>query len=459
MPDSSQSTIEWEEIRTKYFALIFPADSRAIAEMMYSSFGLSLDQQYALLKEIFETELILPINLRIYPTVEDYLKLNPKAPQIGIEDTHSHVGFREIALIYETISDNYAGWLVSSVSAIRFELGILFAEQVTDLKAPPGLLAGVGGYMLNPITHRDEFLSTIPPQFNLTRPANSLQEIWEDEASFTNPLLRLQALSIVAYLVDEFSWPEFLGLLQGLSGPDSFSEVVSSHYQIDFSVLQRNWTQYYPSFWTDRWQYNVLYNYDLTAYETALKQGAYSSLEKNLKELLPFLVKTGQFKQIETVSKLLENARKGQLAGSTALQARQVLIAGEYEEAIQLANSALEQFANLGDARRKDEIEAYRSRAEEILELRQQADSLSDRALLLSNPADAVTELSQLEARLTSLEDVEGSQKIEITLNQINEMQTRRQNLYYLFIVVIGLILVGLRIWLFYRRKPVEASL
>ena len=40
---------------------------------------------------------------------------------------------------------------------------------------------------------------------------------------------------------------------------------------------------------------------------------------------MPLRVKTGQAEGMETVAQLLESARKGQLAGSTALQSRQAL--------------------------------------------------------------------------------------------------------------------------------------
>ena len=459
MAQSSVQRVEWEEIRTQYFALIFPADSRAVAQMIYDNFGLAIDQEYEFLQKVFEIELILPINLRIYPTVADYRELNPKAPQISQTDTHSHVGFREISLIDENIAANYADWSATTLSAIRFELGVLFTEQVTDLKAPPGLLAGVGAYMLNPLANQSEFLASIPSQMDLKRPAVTWQNLWEDEASFNNPILRLQALSIVAYLVERDTWMGFVGFLNDLANPRDVAEVVSDHYHLDASTFQRNWVEYYPTFWTERWQYNALYNYDLAPYQNALKLGAYASLEQNLKELLPFLVKTGQAEGMETVAQLLESARKGQLAGSTALQARQALTSGEYEQAIQLANSALEQFAALGDFRREAEINAYRQRAEEVLMLRGQAAELMAQARLLSNPSEAVAALRGLQARLTALGDTQGSQGISQTVQEVEDVLTRRQNRSYLLIAGVALLLLVARIGLSFRSKPTEANL
>ena len=174
---------------------------------------------------------------------------------------------------------------------------------------------------------------------------------------------------------------------------------------------------------------------------------------------MPLRVKTGQAEGMETVAQLLESARKGQLAGSTALQSRQALTSGEYEQAIQLANSALEQFAALGDFRREAEISAYRQRAEEVLMLRSQAAELMAQARLLSNPSEAVAALRGLQARLTALGDTQGSQGISQTVQEVEDILTKRQNRSYLLIAGVALLLLVARIGLSFCSKPVEANL
>ena len=61
----------------------------------------------------------------------------------------------------------------------RYELGIHFVEQISDLKGPPEVIAGVGGYVQDPAVWKDSTPWMGLSSFNSREPRHTWQEIWE----------------------------------------------------------------------------------------------------------------------------------------------------------------------------------------------------------------------------------------------------------------------------------------
>ena len=100
----------WSELRSSSFALLYPLGQDALAQSVFSLYGDTLENEYRRFSAAFESQLSLPVLVRIYPTVNDYLCLNPLAGELAVQATHAHVGNREIALIAENILADPSSW-------------------------------------------------------------------------------------------------------------------------------------------------------------------------------------------------------------------------------------------------------------------------------------------------------------------------------------------------------------
>lgn len=455
-PPVNENTLQG--LQTKYFVILFFDNDFNIANQLYSNYAQTLDQEYEYFKRIFNTDLQLPINIRVYATRDEYADLNPQADQITNIATHSHVGFREIALISDAIQST-PEWISLALDDLRYELGILFVEHITDLKSPPGLLAGVGQYVQNPAKVESNQPWINIPGFDPTISNSSWQNVLDSPLSLTEQYLKLQAYSIVAFMIDQYSWIEFVNFLRYLSNSTPYSQVISQYYNLDSGVFQELWSTYYPTFWTERWKYNVLYNYDLSPFEKVLSEGGYTDVEQRLKDLKPFLEMSQQAEKIIRVDQMLEITCKGREAGGKALEARQALIQGNFNDSIQLSNDALAKYKEINDSRRIDELNAYKNRAIEILQLREKVRNITSILSLSSNSDPVVTELKILGERLYKLGDNYGSEQVNSALEQIAQIQNikRSRLFFYASLICFGLLVV--RIWLFFRFKPNKVNL
>ena len=77
-------------------------------------------------------------------------------------------------------------------------------------------------------------------------------------------------------------------------------------------------------------------------------------------------------REVERSRNLLETARLGEEAGTLLSQSRQALEKKDYEQSINFANQAEDIYSTLNVNHRLKELESYRSRAEEILRLREE---------------------------------------------------------------------------------------
>jgi hypothetical protein len=350
------------------------------------------------------------------------------------------------------------------LNAFRYELAALFTYQITDNKAPPGLLAGVGVYAEDPKDTLGVFDSSGSLPANMKMKDIQLSQTWD--ILWTSPdvdldLLQLfQANSTVAYLVDAYGWSTLLQFLKSLPTAASYSAALEAAYQTPFASLEEGWQSYFPLFTGGRWQYDVLYNADLSSYEKLVQAGGYSSAVPGLTETVQFLEKLkNQPATLDQARKLLETAKLGQSAATLALQARQALQSGDYAGSILLVGQAEQKFTQLGDVSRTDELEAYRARATEILDLRQKANQLYSSLSVLDTNLSPVTQLGQTAQRLGALGDSAGQNQIETALASFEASREQfKWEISFGAVLLAALLLLG-RIFLMRRSPSLEAQL
>ncbi|MBW6474923.1 MAG: hypothetical protein K0B14_17485, partial [Anaerolineaceae bacterium] len=437
--------LQWNDIRSKYFTMIYPDLYLGIADVGFQIYSEKLDEQYELLNRIFKQDLDLPIMIRIYPSREYYSCLNMYETEIIQEHGFSRIGRREISLVVTTmtLSDVVEGEFF--VKGVVGQLSQLFTAQITDEKAPLGLLIGISNYFEN---------NKKSPPPSAPGPSQTWRRIWESDP-FQNDTYNTNTQSIVAFLIDVYEWPNFLVFLNNIATSESYTEALSMTYKKDFSTLQKEWGEYYTIFLEGRWQINSIYNYNLQVIEESIKIGAYTKARQKINEITPFLEETGQKTVLDQIDSLMVTATKGETAGLLVKQARQALQFREYETCIDISNQAITLYSELNDQRRIGELQEYKRFAEQILELRAQLDQLLSEINELSY-VDSKSKLSLLANQLEFYGDEEGSQRASKMIDKLNQSQLNENNepIEYLGFGIIFILFI--RFLMMFTKRPRE---
>jgi hypothetical protein len=447
-------SLRWQEHSEGSFVIIFTGNNANLAQEFISNFADLLEVEFQNYAVLFGIKLETPITVRIYPSDVEYYCLNALAPLISSEDTHSHIGSREIALIGNVINRNPSMWSSRAINAMRHEFAVLYAEKITDGKAPPGLLKGIGGYFENPAETFEERFSA---SGNLGEPDRSLQRLWEEDVPASNLMVLFQQTSVVAYLIDTYGWSNFFRYLETVSELPGYRQALSTVYNLNIQEVQGEWERYFPLYRSSRWQTNIVHSYDLDQFDTLIAGGAYQDALTGLEDALPIVTLFGEENEVTHLEEQLRIANHGVLAGNLTLEARQAILSGNYAECIEKAEQAISIYNQLGDGRRISELEVYSSTALEILTLRTELVSLKG----FDAPLDPqkTQRILQIGQRLSELGDAEGVKEVQLTLILLST----GQRYFVEWTTVIGLLVC---VYLIYRRlrdlrqeKPPEVNL
>jgi hypothetical protein len=204
----------WRQINAGQFVVLYTSSHISLAEEISEKYINNLETEFSKYLTAFSSPITTPITIRIYPSRNEYFCLNALAPMIGPDDSHSHIGTREIALIADVIDRSPMTWETQAMNALRHEIAILFAEKITDGKAPPGLLKGLGGYFQDP---EDSFPDLWQAAGGIYQSERGWQRLWEEDVPASNAVVFLQQTSTVAYLIDLFGWEKFIYFLKAIS--------------------------------------------------------------------------------------------------------------------------------------------------------------------------------------------------------------------------------------------------
>lgn len=446
--DCPREKLEWTESRTRSFALIFTRNGEPHETL--DLLRPVLQPEYERLAKYFGTFLELPVNLRLYPTSEWFNCLNLNEQPLTPIASHSRIGTREIALIENNIVPLYGEESGAvTLNILRYELGVLFGQTISGGKLPPGLAAGVGGYVQDPAT----WVGYQTISFNLdTGAVSSWHQVWDNPYVYSDEALQTQATSIVAYLVDVYGWQTFLEFLNSLKTDTGYREALQDVYRVDEYALSRHWQEYYPFYISGRWRANALYSFDLSPFEELVRSGAYTDASVNIQNAIAFLEQMDDQGAIEEAKALLAQAQKGQEAAGNLLQAREALLKKEYAESLMFAEDASSLFAELGNTTRLLEIAAYENWAVEALELQaevQRYQQIPPRNISLHDQ----DRLLEVATRLKELGDQESAETVDLILHQANESQ-KEIRMQMAYVAVLLSLLLTLYLLLTVRRNP-----
>jgi hypothetical protein len=369
---------------------------------------------------------------------------------------HTRVGEREIALIASNLLAYPAAWQASSLDILRYELGGLFAAQLSAGSAPPGLLAAVGHYVQDPAVAFGA-LQLSPADWDA--PQASFRELWDAQEAALDLQGRVLAASTVAFMVDEHGWPSFLEVLKSLATSGSPTASLQAVYGQDMTALQDGWQDYLPRYFRTRWQANALYNLDLSPYEELLKTEKYAEAARQLAEILPFLEGSGQVDRLRQAVRLVERARRGNEAEKMVAEAQAAFGAGEYDRAAELVAAAEHNYVAIGNYSRADELHAFRDQMQKILNLHEEMDSLQGRLADGSTGLWMSPHLVELDQRLGRLGDAPGQLRARQLARQVEAGQLQLQALAGGLVAALVLGLLGVRIRLLRHPPAPEARL
>jgi hypothetical protein len=446
---------QWLESRTSYFVVVTLPEDRDLGQYVSSHVVPELQRYYERASQLFDTSLLTPIVLRFYPNRQQYHCLNPLTAELPSQHFYNRLGVREIAFISDESNWQQANWEVELLNNLRYELTLIFVEQLSQGKGPPGLQAGVGVYAQDPhvaVGQRLAFGS------ESQIPQTSWRFLWENPEALQDRATAFQSMTIVAYLVDVYGWSAFRQFLKALATSESYRSALLHTYGIELTEMQVQWQLYYPFFFDGRWRANVFYGFELDTFEQLLAAGAYADAVEGLREAIVFLESLAEQEKVAEAEVLLSRAEVGLEAAALVRQARQALLRKEYERTITLTDQAQEKYQSLGDRRRLDEVEAYRSWAQEVLETRQTITPLRQQALVGGETA-AIDQLLGTWQRLAELGDPEGAAQVEQILHEIEVMEQERASEMVGQVLLVCILLLLLRVLLMWRRRPPEAQL
>jgi hypothetical protein len=451
--------IEWMEVRSRYAALIYPDDEELRLLTITNRFLDRFDQNYALLRSLYNADLDLPITIRVYPDKYFYACYNPVTTGLLDQTWMTSVGAREIALNAANIEADWSTFLSSYDNALRFELGYLFARQITENKAPPGLLLGIAGFMREPAPVME---SQDIGSIQLTGKADlSWRNLWEEGLGRERLRFSIAETSVIAYLVDAHGWSNFTVFLNHLRTSKGYRESLAEVYKSDLATLEKEWLSYYHFYLAERWRAHPIYDFDLTPYTLLVESGAYADAERFLAPVSEFLATSGQTIKLRRAQELLNNSHEGIKTEQSILLIRHALLDGRFEEAVVLTNEAEVRLRKLGNDRRQPELDAYRQWAQEALALREEA------AVLLASNQEAkiedrfryILDLNRVEQRLLELGDEQSANTVSETIQALMVVDQPQEESVKTSHILLAAFLVILRIGLLLRKKPVEAAL
>lgn len=428
----------WRQIDSGHFVVLYTVSQVSLAEEISENYLQKFEEEFAKYAIAFSTTITTPISIRIYPSETEYYCLNAFAPLITSEDSHSHVGTREIALFAKVINRSPMTWDSQAMNAIRHEIAILFGEKISDGHAPPGLLKGLGGYFENP---DETFLQRFDAAGQISKPDRGWQRLWEEDVPASNAIVLIQQSSIVGYLIDVFGWDPFVDFLQAIAENQGYRQALIDVYGVNLQDLQTHWSEYFPVYINRRWQANVVHSHDLTQFDQLVAQGAYKDAVERLENAIPLIELFGSPDQLSEANSLIEKARVGKEAAILALDARQAILDMDYLRGLTRAEQALELYRQLGDFRRNAEVEAYREICSEVLALRAELDSLRG----VGTPLDPLRtqKIITIGRRLAELGDSEGANQVQIALLLLGA----NQQVFVQWVTVVGLLVCVYLIW------------
>lgn len=443
LTETETDSIEWQELKTEKFTIVYAERVIVAGQEIDCACGVEQAEYYANFIDdiyndmvvVFDTQLELPVNLRLFPTEQSYYKVNPLAEQIPGVVAHALNSREEIAVALPRTAPLTDEELVNN---IRHEMTHLFASFLSDGKLTSGFQEGIAQYLEKPTDKSSQEPALLEQAFEQDR-LLSWAELDQARKVYSDPQVAYpQTLAMVSFLIDRYGLPTFIDFIKALATEPGYRSALEIAYGKPADQLEAEWLLYLPEYFDGRWQINAVYAYDLSDVIRLVENAAYTDAETRLTEIIALLEATDQREVLAQAEALLARTHQGQTAGALADEARAALQAGDYNLAIEKGNAAIEAYEAVNYRDRIPEIQNYIYRAElgrDALAQLDQGEQLLDSLRFF----EAENRLHEATAVLQTLDNQPAAQRGTALLTKSAQQQ---KLLVYLVMVVAALMLI-----------------
>ncbi|MBK9714262.1 MAG: hypothetical protein IPO81_23590 [Kouleothrix sp.] len=348
---------DWRERRTERFAILYADGDQATAER-YAGF---VDGIYDEVSAIFGHQTSTPISLRLYPSLERYQEANPLAR--GLSGVVAHADYRRHELVV-VLPQTESQTPEEVQNNIRHELTHLVAAELSDDRLNVGFQEGLAQYVERPAPELETRIALLQRAYDQDR-LLSWSDLDDRDTVYRTPEVSYpESLSMVAFLVERYSFARLRELLAVAARSSGYRSALERTYGLTPDELERQWRQWLPGYLSGGYKRNALSAYDLSGAEALLRQGRYAQAQSELQTAIEFLRTTEQDAVLQQAEDLLARSAAGLQADDLAGQARASLEAADYDRAADLVAQARQSYAALGDQRQDAVLDAYAQRAE-----------------------------------------------------------------------------------------------
>ena len=347
----------WRERRTDRFAILYSDGDEATAEH-YAGF---VDAIYDEVAAIFGHRTAVPITLKLYPTLERYYEVNPLAR--GLTGVVAHADFQrhEVVVIVPQTQSQTSDEIQNNV---RHELTHIVAAELSDDHLNVGFQEGVAQYVEHPSRELETKIRLLQHASD-TSGLMSWSDLDDRDKVYQNADVSYpQSLSIVAFLVERYSFAKLREMLTITARSSGYRSALERTFEVTPDDLERQWHDWLPSYLAGGYRHNALTAYDLSRAEDLLRQGRYAEAQAELETAIEWLRTTDQPTILQQAQELLERSAAGLQAESLAREARAALEATDYTRGADLVEQAQSAYAALGDTRQNAVLADYAQRAE-----------------------------------------------------------------------------------------------
>lgn len=349
-------TTEWRELRTRSFAILYAAGDEDTAQT-YAGFA---DAIYDETSAIFGHQVATPISLRLYPTWDSYVAVNPLAA--GLQGIVAHADYQRHEVVV-VVSQTARQSETEVQNNVRHELTHIVASDLSGNRLNVLFQEGVAQY----VEHAAPELETRVSLLRRATANDALmrwsdlddRQMFYDHSEVSYP----QSLSITAFLIEKYTFATFRSFLTTSASSTGYRSALERTYGIPADQLEKAWRDWLPEYLAGGYRRNAISAYDLSHAQQLLGEARYTEAADELTQALAWLRTTDQSAVAGQAESLLERAKQGQQALALASDARAKLEAGDYAGAALATQQAQQAYAGLGDTMQDAVLGEYAARA------------------------------------------------------------------------------------------------
>lgn len=261
----------WQQRNTTYFTIYYTAAGAEAIER----YAAVVDGLYEYVAAAFDHGPTPPVPLRLYPTTRAYASANPIARYVEGVVAHADTHAGEIGIAVDRVDRAGSQTLRDTV---RHELMHLVLTELSADRLPIGFQEGLAQYAEKEASDRRRLAESL-------RTADRQGQLLSWEALNDQPrfLRRMnvaypEALSMVTFLIDSHGLGAMKRLLREIAREEQpLSQALETVYGQPAEALEAAWRDYLPSYYSSRWESNLLRTLDLADAKARFAEGEYAA--------------------------------------------------------------------------------------------------------------------------------------------------------------------------------------